>query len=444
MQRQVLSWSAPPTAASCRPTTRGRSGARRTNVAAAVKKYPARFSGLATLPTANIAWAAEELERRTELGLIGAVLPLDAFVTLAGARTLAPIFAVAQKHRSHLFVHRGRPPRHPGQALETGATNVYFGLPLPAPRAQPPRLRGRQRAGTHAPDHGDAPRDRRHHARAHRFSRRLSRRECSGRDDGQRHLAVAEQIQMAAEEAGKPVPAKRFRSVYLDTGQSGRGPRGIALAAKVFGADRLLFGSDSGPTESIVPTVESVKQAALTADEKALIFSGNGLRLPRRKASERAELGDRMAPSPMGYHWRSRGRFPSDGYSARTRADIFCQVSRRVSVVPTYNRAELIRRSSVLHQTAPVHEIIVVDDEHGLHVRARGRLWRSGHPPATRSSRRRRGAQSRPCASDRRLDCAARFIRRLGVYQDRAATAISRSASALRFRPFRLLRIRRS
>ncbi len=65
---------------------------------------------------------------------------------------------------------------------------------------------------------------------------------------------------MAAEEAGKPVAAKPFKSVYLDTGQSGRGPVGIALAAKVFGANRILFGSDSGPTESIVPTVESVSR----------------------------------------------------------------------------------------------------------------------------------------------------------------------------------------
>jgi hypothetical protein len=90
---------------------------------------------------------------------------------------------------------------------------------------------------------------------------------------------VAEQIQMAADEAGRPIPARRFRRVYLDTGQSGRGPRGIALAAKVFGADRILFGSDSGPTESIVPTVESVTQAALSAEEKALTFSGNAQRL---------------------------------------------------------------------------------------------------------------------------------------------------------------------
>ena len=47
----------------------------------------------------------------------------------------------------------------------------------------------------------------------------------------------------------------------------------------MFGADRILFESDSGPTESIVPTIESVKRAALTADEKALIFAGNGVRL---------------------------------------------------------------------------------------------------------------------------------------------------------------------
>jgi predicted TIM-barrel fold metal-dependent hydrolase len=109
VQRQILSWVGAAydgilSPDDARPIWR----AQNDNVAAAVKKYPARFSGLATLPTANVAWAAAELERaHTELGLIGAVLPLDAFVTLAGARALAPIFTVAQKHRSHIFVHRG-------------------------------------------------------------------------------------------------------------------------------------------------------------------------------------------------------------------------------------------------------------------------------------------------------------------------------------------------
>ena len=84
---------------------------------------------------------------------------------------------------------------------------------------------------------------------------------------------------MVAEEAGTPFPAKRLKSIYLDTGQSGRGPRGIALAAKVFGADRILFGTDSGPVAHIAPTIASVKQADLTADEKSMILSGNARRL---------------------------------------------------------------------------------------------------------------------------------------------------------------------
>jgi predicted TIM-barrel fold metal-dependent hydrolase len=90
---------------------------------------------------------------------------------------------------------------------------------------------------------------------------------------------VAEHVQMVAEEAGTPLPARRLKSVYFDTGQTGRAPRGIALAAKVFGADRILFGTDSGPVATIGPTIASVKQANLTPEEKDLIFSGNARRL---------------------------------------------------------------------------------------------------------------------------------------------------------------------
>ncbi len=96
-----------------------------------VRTHPTRFLGLATLPTGDVAAAAAELDRaHTELGLIGGTLPLDAFIQLESARALAPILAVAQKHRSHLYVHRGEAaPTIPGQTPEVGATNAYFGLP---------------------------------------------------------------------------------------------------------------------------------------------------------------------------------------------------------------------------------------------------------------------------------------------------------------------------
>jgi predicted TIM-barrel fold metal-dependent hydrolase len=287
LQRQVLSWVGASFDGALSPDdARPMWRAQNENVAAVVKKYPARFSGLASLPTANVPWAAEELERaHGELGLLGAVLPLDAFVTLAGARTLAPVFAVAQKHRGHIFVHRGAAaPAIPGQHPENGAINAYFGL-------------GGQ-GGANAPsaEAGDNPQARALLVTAAHLATGVITLALTDFLDAYPDVTVqvammggaisyvSEQIQMAAEEAGKPVPAKRFKSVYLDTGQSGRGPRGIAMAAKVFGADRILFGSDSGPTESIVPTVESVKHAALTADEKALIFYGNAQRLLARKS----------------------------------------------------------------------------------------------------------------------------------------------------------------
>jgi len=279
VRRQVLAWvggafdgALPPDEA--RPLWR----AQNDDLAALVRAHPSRFSALASLPTANVAWAAEELERaHGELGLIGAVLPLDAFVSLAGARALAPIFAVAQKHRSHLFVHRGAAGADvPGQQPETGAVNPYFGLAAPGRGQTLPGDNAQARAllatATHLAsgvitlaftDFLDAYPD---------VTVQMAMM-------GGAISYVTEHVQMAAEEAGSPLTAKQLKRVYFDTGQSGRAPRGIALAAKVFGADRILFGTDSGPVAAIGPTIASVKQAQITDAEKEMVFSGNARRL---------------------------------------------------------------------------------------------------------------------------------------------------------------------
>jgi predicted TIM-barrel fold metal-dependent hydrolase len=86
-------------------------------LAAVVHQHPDRFLAVAALPTADPRWAAEELRRaHQELGFIGGSLPLNAFATLEGARTLAPLFEAAQRLGSHFFVHRGpASSRVPGQ-----------------------------------------------------------------------------------------------------------------------------------------------------------------------------------------------------------------------------------------------------------------------------------------------------------------------------------------
>jgi predicted TIM-barrel fold metal-dependent hydrolase len=86
---------------------------------------------------------------------------------------------------------------------------------------------------------------------------------------------VAEQIQFAQEAAGQTDTTQRLRRLYYDTGQFGRGPHNIAHTAKVFGAERILFGSDNGPQSSIVPYVEAVERTEVTPHEKDLIFAGN-------------------------------------------------------------------------------------------------------------------------------------------------------------------------
>jgi len=287
VRRQIVSFVGPAydgalAPAEARPFWR----AQNDGLAELVRRHPDRFSALATLPTANVAWAAEELERaHRDLGLIGATLPLDAFVSLEGARSLAPIFAVAQKYRSHLYIHRGSAaPQVPGQHPEVGPTNPYFGLAS---------YRSPNRAPPGAP--GDAAVARATLiTSAHLATGVITLALTDFLDPypdvtvqmtmiGGSISFVAEQIELAASRAGLPDPAERFRRVYLDTGASGRGPRGIALAAKVFGADRILFGSDYGPWPSIVPFIAAVNQAAISAEERNLIFVENGRRLLRAR-----------------------------------------------------------------------------------------------------------------------------------------------------------------
>lgn len=157
--------------------------------------------------------------------------------------------------RSHIFVHRGAASAGiPGQQPETGTVNPYFGLP---PAGAP---------GTRlAAMPGDNLSARTLLATATHLANGVVTLAFTNFLDAYSDVTVqvamiggtisyvTEQIEMAAEESGSGL-SKTLKKVYLDTGQSGRGPRGIALAAKVFGAE--------------------VSEA-----DKTMIFSGNARRL---------------------------------------------------------------------------------------------------------------------------------------------------------------------
>jgi len=256
------------------------------DLAELVRRHPKRFFALATLPTADIAAAAEELDRaHRDLGLIGATLPLDAFIHLESARALAPIFSVAQRHGSHIYIHRGpAAPSVPGQTPEVGATNAYFGLPESrSPNGAWPDLPG---------DHAIA-----------RATLVTSTHLATGvitlaltdllepypdvtvqfTMNGGSIAHVIEAVEQRTSRAGLPDPTPRLRRLYYDTGATGRGPRGIALTAGVIGADRILFGSDYGPWPSIEPFVAGVASAGLPQAQRDAIYVGNGRALLEAK-----------------------------------------------------------------------------------------------------------------------------------------------------------------
>jgi len=86
---------------------------------------------------------------------------------------------------------------------------------------------------------------------------------------------VAESVQQSAAANGITDIRGRFKNIYLDTGAGGRGPEAIALAARVIGADRILFGTDYGAAASVVPVIENVEHSPLTPEDRKKIFSEN-------------------------------------------------------------------------------------------------------------------------------------------------------------------------
>ncbi|AHF94776.1 hypothetical protein OPIT5_26540 [Opitutaceae bacterium TAV5] len=269
VERQILSYAVPLgydaalTADEIKPLFRGIND----DLAALVRRHPDRFSALAALPTSDLAWAAEELERvHAEPGFLGAALPLNAFATLRGARTLAPVFEVAQKHRSHLLIHRGAAsPAIPGQPPLV--------LPEDTEWARTSLLSDSQLA-------------------AGAITLGLT----DFLDDypdvtvqivmlGGAIPYVAEHIRQWGAFSGVAGddPVKKFRRLYFDPGPYSTTPRSVRAAVDAFGADRILFGSDYGPMPSIRKGIETL-DAILTEEERRLIYVENGRALLAAKA----------------------------------------------------------------------------------------------------------------------------------------------------------------
>jgi predicted TIM-barrel fold metal-dependent hydrolase len=215
------------------------------DLAALVHQHPQRLSGLAALTTSDIAWSARELERaHRELGLIGAVLPAGAFLNLEGARHLAPIFDVAERLGSHIYLHTGLAhPDIPGQWAHPSASDSSHARWLLESTSQ--------------------------------FAAAWITLGLSPFLDAYPNVSV--QLAML----GGVLPlllgsldeqdaaAAGVRRLYIDSAIIGTDPDALALAIRHLGAERILFGSDY-PLQSSVQVLQALRDNGLAATEQVL------------------------------------------------------------------------------------------------------------------------------------------------------------------------------
>jgi predicted TIM-barrel fold metal-dependent hydrolase len=242
------------------------------DLAEVTRQHSQRFSGLAALSTADPTWSSAELERtHKDYGFLGGALPLNAFASLEGAKKLAPIFETAQRLKSHLLIHRGAASASiPGQPVFQIAADSSF--------ARTSLLTDTQLAAgaitLGLTDFLDAYPD---------VSVQVIML-------GGAIPYVVEQIQVGPMRINHPSaeaahdPIKRFRRIYFDPGPYSVCRRAVELTVEVFGADRLLFGSDYGPMPALEPAIATINGLSrLTGEDKSRIFRENGKALLLRK-----------------------------------------------------------------------------------------------------------------------------------------------------------------
>ena len=196
-------------------------------LSALCQEHPGRFAAYAALPLTDISAAAAEFARALELpGIIGAQLPGNAFLTRDDAEAMRPLLEVANRHRAVLFIHHG--PR-PGDAF---------------PKVSGDTDNARRRNGTL-------------HMQASLSSVMVTL--CltdylAAYPDARIHVHnLGGNIPYEVERMdhrclldtpNEELPSSRFRKagVYVDCNSFG--PRAIEAAVSLYGADRIVCGTD--------------------------------------------------------------------------------------------------------------------------------------------------------------------------------------------------------
>jgi predicted TIM-barrel fold metal-dependent hydrolase len=230
------------------------------HLAGVCRASSSRFIGLAGLPLADMDQAASEMIRvRAELGLAGAILPGNYFLSLDAVRALTPVFEAANAHGALLMIHPGLMPGESPPAPYADSS-VYRAsvLNLQASLSHMAMtVLGGQLAEAYP-----------------RITFQLV-------NLGGTLPFVLERLEAVAlsRPPHAPFPRESLRGMVYDC--ASLGPRALELAVKVFGADRIMIGTDYP-----IFTPDQVRRTLAMADiseaDRKLVSHANAARLLER------------------------------------------------------------------------------------------------------------------------------------------------------------------
>jgi len=235
-------------------------------VAALSKAYPDRFTGLAALPFADMEMAAAELRRGcTELGLAGAILPNNAFLTITEAEKLRPVFEAGNDIGVHFFIHPGR---RPDEVPPPGATDTDDPFPDLAFARQALNVQANVAHATATLLFSD-------------FLDDYSNVSVHMANLGGTLPMVIERMEQVVETRRIDVARPMTQTKRLHVDCSSLGARALELAVSIFGADRIVMGTDC-PIFSTDWTLAAIRDANIADADRQAVLHGNAERLLAR------------------------------------------------------------------------------------------------------------------------------------------------------------------
>lgn len=225
--------------------------------AAACRAHPDRFSGFASLPSADMEVMIEEFERTAAMpGMVGAVLPGDGFLSLHRAERFRPMLRAANERGAVFLVHYGRLADDPDGLVKELSDNA-------APRRGTLDMQARLSENMITFCMTDFLAD---YPKVTVISHNLGGNipfEVERLD----HRTLVDRPQ-------EELPSQRIRKAPLLVDCNSFGPRGIELAVAVYGAEKVVCGSD-GTSFGMDWTNKAVAEARISEEEKQLILNGN-------------------------------------------------------------------------------------------------------------------------------------------------------------------------